>query len=585
MRPGRNAPASRRTSSGASRSPRSSRPRSPASSSRSSAGTRSSSTRSRGSDDVAVGPCPRAAARRWYFADGIDRTRRRGLARALQPVRDDAIVDSACSRTRVCRRPTRCRRSWSRGAHACRSRCTTSPAASSGSQSRSTRAPAGSSPSAAHASTARTRARGSRWPGRDRELAGVGGSRSATRWRVLRSPSPSPTSSSAPRRSRCGSSSRVIAACSRRPWPCPAARSDGRRRRQGRGGHRLQRRDRGEGRDAGRRRRVRCLGHAVARDRVASATGIATSARQWAFALGRLDASGDGIIGAVNVGDQPITVQLYAYTAGDPNSPASAPAMAVPPGERAVFSLGERAISLRQGDRGQRRRPDRRRPRDPRPRRVRGLGRAVPGRCCQHARAVSIQVVIGDRRRGRSRGCGVVAQAPRARGAPARRVSRAAAARRAPTSPGPTRRGSSRTSRRRRARRAQVSGPKVAALESTRRRDVRAAVRDARDAARALRDRGDPDDARRRRRRSGASRVRGRDDARPTCGPRWRRCGRRAPRPRRTWERSLELRLSTPRVIGWPAWSCSPACDAFVSPLSPGGRISTIVPSARRTLR
>jgi hypothetical protein len=78
---------------------------------------------------------------------------------------------------------------------------------------------------------------------------------------------------------------------------------------------------------------------------VASATGIATSARQWAFALGRLDASGDGIISAVNVGDQPITVQLYAYTAGDPNSPASAPAMAVPPGERAVFSLGERGIS------------------------------------------------------------------------------------------------------------------------------------------------------------------------------------------------------------------------------------------------
>jgi hypothetical protein len=78
---------------------------------------------------------------------------------------------------------------------------------------------------------------------------------------------------------------------------------------------------------------------------VASTTGIATSARQWAFALGRIDADGDGIISAVNVGDRPITVQVYAYTAGDPNSPASAPASAVPPGEQAVFSLGARGIS------------------------------------------------------------------------------------------------------------------------------------------------------------------------------------------------------------------------------------------------
>jgi hypothetical protein len=78
---------------------------------------------------------------------------------------------------------------------------------------------------------------------------------------------------------------------------------------------------------------------------VASTTGIATSARQWAFAVGRLDESGDAIISAINVSDQPITVQVYAYTAGDPNSPASAPAAAVPPGERAVFSLGERGIA------------------------------------------------------------------------------------------------------------------------------------------------------------------------------------------------------------------------------------------------
>ncbi|HEY8217173.1 MAG TPA: DUF5719 family protein [Acidimicrobiia bacterium] len=78
---------------------------------------------------------------------------------------------------------------------------------------------------------------------------------------------------------------------------------------------------------------------------VATTSGIATSARQWAFALGRLTEDGDGIVSAVNVGPEPITVQIYAYTAGDPNSPASAPAEAVPPGERAVFSLGERGIS------------------------------------------------------------------------------------------------------------------------------------------------------------------------------------------------------------------------------------------------
>jgi hypothetical protein len=39
-----------------------------------------------------------------------------------------------------------------------------------------------------------------------------------------------------------------------------------------------------------------------------------------------------------------VTVQIYAYTNGDANSPASAPAEAVPAGERVAFSLGERGI-------------------------------------------------------------------------------------------------------------------------------------------------------------------------------------------------------------------------------------------------
>jgi len=77
---------------------------------------------------------------------------------------------------------------------------------------------------------------------------------------------------------------------------------------------------------------------------VASTPGSATIARRWAFAVGRLRDEDDALISAWNVGSQPITVQLYAYTAGDPNSPTSAPAAAVPPGERVTFSLRERSI-------------------------------------------------------------------------------------------------------------------------------------------------------------------------------------------------------------------------------------------------
>ena len=78
---------------------------------------------------------------------------------------------------------------------------------------------------------------------------------------------------------------------------------------------------------------------------VATTNGTATPARRWAFAVGRLDDQGDAIIDALNVGDTPVTVQVYAYTAGDPDSPASAPAEAVPPGGRATFSLGARGIA------------------------------------------------------------------------------------------------------------------------------------------------------------------------------------------------------------------------------------------------
>lgn len=77
---------------------------------------------------------------------------------------------------------------------------------------------------------------------------------------------------------------------------------------------------------------------------VATAPGVAVGARRWAFTIGRLDNAGQAVLSALNVSGRPITVQMYAYTAGDPNSPTSAPAEAVQPGERAVFGLRERDI-------------------------------------------------------------------------------------------------------------------------------------------------------------------------------------------------------------------------------------------------
>ena len=74
---------------------------------------------------------------------------------------------------------------------------------------------------------------------------------------------------------------------------------------------------------------------------VASGHGSVTEARRWAFAIGRPDETTEAVISAINVSARPLTVQLYAYTAGDPNSPASAPARAVRPGERAEFRLSE----------------------------------------------------------------------------------------------------------------------------------------------------------------------------------------------------------------------------------------------------
>ncbi len=77
---------------------------------------------------------------------------------------------------------------------------------------------------------------------------------------------------------------------------------------------------------------------------VASTAGSVTTATRWALALGRTDEAADAMIAVLNAGTAPVTVQLYAYTAGDPDSPASAPAAAVGPGEVVEFVLAERGI-------------------------------------------------------------------------------------------------------------------------------------------------------------------------------------------------------------------------------------------------
>jgi hypothetical protein len=74
---------------------------------------------------------------------------------------------------------------------------------------------------------------------------------------------------------------------------------------------------------------------------VATMHGSVTTARRWAMATGRLDDTTEAVISAVNVSGRPVTVQLYVYTAGDPNSPVSTPARALEPGQRGEFRFTE----------------------------------------------------------------------------------------------------------------------------------------------------------------------------------------------------------------------------------------------------
>jgi hypothetical protein len=75
----------------------------------------------------------------------------------------------------------------------------------------------------------------------------------------------------------------------------------------------------------------------------ATAPGSTTAALRWALAGSPLRTS--SVVTAVNVGTQPITVELRAYVAGDRNSPTSAPAIAVQPGRMARFDLDEIGIA------------------------------------------------------------------------------------------------------------------------------------------------------------------------------------------------------------------------------------------------
>ena len=74
----------------------------------------------------------------------------------------------------------------------------------------------------------------------------------------------------------------------------------------------------------------------------ATTIGASTAARRWAFA-GSPDRASSAVV-AVNRGAVPLTVELRAYTAGDPNSPHSAPAIAVAPGTSVRFDLDEWGI-------------------------------------------------------------------------------------------------------------------------------------------------------------------------------------------------------------------------------------------------
>jgi len=87
------------------------------------------------------------------------------------------------------------------------------------------------------------------------------------------------------------------------------------------------------------------LGIASGTDSPGAAEGVGAPAttRKWAFAGSPLRTSSR--ITVVSRSTRPITVELRAYVAGDPNSPRSAPAVVVQPGKQVQFDLDALGIS------------------------------------------------------------------------------------------------------------------------------------------------------------------------------------------------------------------------------------------------
>ena len=327
---------------------------------------RSSSTRSPGSDDVAVGPCARDCGAGLVLRRRDRPTRRRAVARAVQPLRrrrDRRRL--ACSPTPACR-PRSSRASSCRGDPASRCRCTTCAARRSAWRSRCTPAPAGSSPSARPLFDGTDTRKG--------VAVSLGATGTAGSWRLpfgevrtvravgldreLRDPA-----------GRGRPSGAVSTACTKLPAQDVDVprRSSARRRRQQAPGVRLRRRRAIEARHAGRRRGVRRQGDARAGHRGMTAMGTATVSD--AVGLRRRPSRRGAATRASSpqprdrTGDRPA---LRATRPATPTARQSAPAVAVPPGDRRRSRLGEQA-SPRPGARRRRRRPDRRRTGDLRP--------------------------------------------------------------------------------------------------------------------------------------------------------------------------------------------------------------------------
>ena len=275
-----------------------------------------------GNGDVAVGPCARDAAPDWYFAAGATARDAQEFLALFNPYGDDAIVDVTFLTDAGVQAPEAFqglvvpRRSrvtlavadevrrqdhvaaFVHAAYRPRRRRAHPAVRRIRGQGRDRRVARSDCAGQAVDAAVRRRAGGRRAGGRGRELRVVAGGRRGRR------PRRGHRRGDTPERAGGG--------------PVHHA---GRRRQQGTGGDQLHRGGEGGTRHAGRR------GDLVRGDGTGGGKGIATAigatapARTWAFALGRTENESDARVIAYNPGPKPVTVELRAYTAGDPNSP------------------------------------------------------------------------------------------------------------------------------------------------------------------------------------------------------------------------------------------------------------------------